>query len=277
MKKFISFIVIFISLLTFSYIFASPRCTIEYNYKGSQNIFIKLKYESNKNYFIKGFIRESDNSLKVFYSDKKISNDEKDYILIPQSMFIIPVRVILEDVSGKEKPFSDISTSQYERYIRHLYDIGKINGYKDGTFKPKSFITREEFSAMLMSVLDIQKEKFSKYSFNDIKNSWAKDEIETLYKSNIITGFKDKKGNLIFNPKGNVTFEQAIVMVVKALKLKEGSSKKIEGASYFSYKFINAAIDNKILKQSEIKSLKFTNSATREWIAFLLSRSLVRE
>jgi len=273
-KMVLTLLLMIVFIFSFKMAKADTFYSIEYFYNGGKNLRIKLWSDDNSKVYIKGFIREKDNQIKVFYSKKKMADTEQDNIEIPQSMFIIPIRVILESLDG-EIVFKDIKSSPFELFIRHLHDMGKIKGYPDETFKPKNKITREEFVSMLVNVLDIKKKKYTKYSFGDIKDSWAKDEIQLLYEMGIVNGFKDKTGKLNFNPKGNLTYEQAIVMTAKAFRLNPLQGVKSENASSWAWGYIKPMINNRILKQNDVDKQNLTSNATREWIAYLLSCSLV--
>ena len=54
--------------------------------------------------------------------------------------------------------FSDIGGHWAENYIRLASDLGYVNGYPDGTFKPNEPITRAEVATLLNNVLDRQVE-----------------------------------------------------------------------------------------------------------------------
>ena len=70
---------------------------------------------------------------------------------------------------GVEKaPFPDVpATSQFAGYIGYCVSAGIIDGYKDGTFKPKGTLTGYQFAKMLLGVVG--------YGVNDeyVGNNWA--------------------------------------------------------------------------------------------------------
>lgn len=60
------------------------------------------------------------------------------------------------DIAGKliSQLFSDIrETDWFAGTVKKLVDLGGINGYPDGTFKPNNQITRAEFTKILVSAL----------------------------------------------------------------------------------------------------------------------------
>jgi hypothetical protein len=252
---------------------ADVFCKVEYYVNGTNNMQVVLYSKTNKSYYVKGFTRDSDRQLTVYFSDKKTFSSESNSVLIPQSMFILPVRVILMPSDGSLL-FSDIKNSPYKDHILFLASIGKIDGYKDGTFKPKNIVTRQEFVKFFVNVFDIKIEKnIRKYSFSDIQNCWAKSEIETLYKMGIITGIKDKQNRLVFKPNDGVTYEQAFAILARYLKFKSTSKN---GYKSWANQYINAFVDNRLINADEIKGLKLNSFATREWVAYILSKAVFK-
>jgi len=252
---------------------ADVFCKIEYYFNGTNNMRVILYSKTNKSYYVKGFTRDSDRQVTVYFSEKKTFSSESNSVLIPQSMFLLPVRVILMPSDGSLL-FKDIKNSPYKDHILFLASIGKIDGYRDGTFKPKDNITRQEFVKLFVNVFDIKIEKnLKKYSFSDIQNCWAKSEIETLYKMGIITGIKDKQNRLLFRPNDGITYEQAIAILARYLKLKSVSKNDYKS---WANQYINAFVDNQLISTEEIKDLKLNSFATREWIAYIFSKTIFK-
>ncbi|WP_271628641.1 S-layer homology domain-containing protein [Caldicellulosiruptor sp. DIB 104C] len=252
---------------------ADVWCKVEYYYNGTNYMKVTLYSKSNKTYYVKGFTRDSDNQVSIYFSDKKNLISDTNTVLIPQSMFLMPVRVILVNSDGSPL-FSDIKDSPYKDYILYLASIGKIDGYKDGTFRPKKGVTRQEFAKLFVNVFDIKtNQSVTRYSFADIKDCWAKNEIETLAKMGILTGVKGKNGVLYFKPQEGITYEQAIAIIARYLKLEAVSKKDYKS---WANDYINAFIDNNLLSEKEINVLKLNSFATREWIAYILSKAVLR-
>lgn len=64
-----------------------------------------------------------------------------------------------------------------EDYVNVLVELGVLEGYPDGTFKPAANITREEFSVALMKGLIVLEERLlteqyaaDEYLYNEIVN-----------------------------------------------------------------------------------------------------------
>ena len=75
-----------------------------------------------------------------------------------QAAKIIAIMALGNDAASKlgaeKAPFPDVpATSQFAGYIGYCVSTGIIDGYRDGTFKPKGTLTGYQFAKMLLGVL----------------------------------------------------------------------------------------------------------------------------
>lgn len=147
------------------------------------------------------------------------------------SIFLIFMLIITSNVNYIfAADFGDLNKNHknYDAII-DLVNEKIIKGYPDGNFKPENNITRAEFSALLCRALKLDGEvdRFEKASvFKDVsKKHWAVGYINLLYSTGIINGV----GNGNFKPEDNVTYEQAIKMVVLSLGPNEQEANKLGG------------------------------------------------
>ncbi|MBE7010486.1 MAG: S-layer homology domain-containing protein [Ruminococcaceae bacterium] len=113
--------------------------------------------------------------------------------------------------------FSDVAESyQYYEAIQSLVARGVINGYEDGTFKPEATITRAEFCKMVIYALGLTNlvaNAGTDTGFPDVAaEHWAAGTIKLAANMGIVNGYDDGT----FKPQENVTYEQAVKMVVCA-------------------------------------------------------------
>ena len=106
--------------------------------------------------------------------------------------------------------------------VAMLVELGVLNGYTDGSFKPANTITRAEFSKMAYTIKfgrDDAGKLFagSASKFTDVEGNaniaWAKGYINYCANQGIIAGV----GNNKFNPNGNVTVAEAAKMLLVIL------------------------------------------------------------
>lgn len=115
--------------------------------------------------------------------------------------------------------FTDVdSSTQYSEAIYTLTKLGIINGYPNDdnttySFKPNGDITRAEFAKIITVALGIADDTVAgSTDFVDVDGHWAKPYIITAAERTIVNGFEDKT----FRPDENVTYEQAVKMIVCA-------------------------------------------------------------
>jgi GH43 family beta-xylosidase len=114
---------------------------------------------------------------------------------------------------GSEVKLTDIAGHWANTNIQKLIELGAIEGYPDGTFKPNNSITRAEFVKVLVAALKLQLK--ADKGFADTASHWAKDYIATASAYGIVHGYSDT----MFGPDDLISREQMAVMTVNAVKL----------------------------------------------------------
>ncbi len=156
-------------------------------------------------------------------------------------MLVVFTLVNLVVMPASAATFTDVTagTSVYKA-VDVLNKLGVINGYDDGTFKPDNNVTRAEFTAMLLRTRgmgSLGSTSLENPPFPDVVTpnvSWAIGNIRTAHSMGIINGYDDGT----FKPTNNVSYEEAIKMIVCALGYGEMGS---EGAAWYS-KYLTTAI-----------------------------------
>ena len=115
--------------------------------------------------------------------------------------------------------FTDVTNATpNSEAILTLTKLGVINGYANDdnttySFKPNGDITRGEFAKIITVALGAENEiATSSIQFNDIDGHWAKPYVLVAASRGIVNGFEDGT----FKPDENVTYEQAVKMIVCA-------------------------------------------------------------
>ena len=117
---------------------------------------------------------------------------------------------------------NDIEGTKYEEAIVKLAALDTIKGYEDGSFKPENTITRAELATIITFVLGLQDAadlaKETPTRFSDVKtNEWYTGYINIAANENVIAGYPDGT----FRPSENVSYSEAVTMLVNALGLKQ--------------------------------------------------------
>lgn len=90
---------------------------------------------------------------------------------------------------------------------------GYISGYTDGTFRPLSSITREEFGVMLARIINSDGKAIYLEYPSDVTAQWSKDSIAKLVSLGIISS-KD-----LYRPTDNITRYEVVEMLYNVIDL----------------------------------------------------------
>ena len=109
--------------------------------------------------------------------------------------------------------------------ISVLKSLGIVIGDEKGNLNLDKDITRAEFSTILLRLMGVSNAANTQTAtvFEDVPSShWASGVINYCYNSKIILGYGDNK----FGPDDELTFEQAVKMIVCALGYEEMATSK---------------------------------------------------
>lgn len=111
-----------------------------------------------------------------------------------------------------DNPFSDTS----EAVIIQANALGIVNGVGDGKFAPSDLVTREQAALMLSRVYTklggkIPEVAATTFADNGKVSSWARDAVAFMSSKEIVNGV----GNNNFDPQGNASIEQAMVIALR--------------------------------------------------------------
>jgi len=117
--------------------------------------------------------------------------------------------------------FTDVPDSHaYHIQIETLAQLGIINGYSDGTFRPGEPVTRQQFAKMVILAMRIGVSEDDKCLFTDVKKSsdielYPDNYVAAAARENIITGYTGPDGSL-FKPDNAITVAQMVTMGTRA-------------------------------------------------------------
>ncbi len=144
------------------------------------------------------------------------------------------------DMSGKitREEFAELAVRLYEKYtgetasagsanfsdtanpeILKAANLGLVQGVGDNKFAPGQMVTREQMATILFRALQViaPDADFTVGSVNSFADdgqveAWARDGVYFCFKNRIVTGV----GNNAFNPDGDATREQAVLVCKRA-------------------------------------------------------------
>ncbi len=128
---------------------------------------------------------------------------------------VVALTMVLGTVSFA---FTDVDTeNEIYTAVQTLSSLDILKGYEDGTFGAEKDITRAEFAAVVCRALGMEASANGAKGatqFIDVPaDHWASGYINLANGQGIVNGYGDGK----FGPEDNVTFEQAVKMLVVAL------------------------------------------------------------
>ena len=157
------------------------------------------------------------------------------------SLLIICASVVGATVSAFA--YSDTDNSSYKSSIDELSQLGIINGFEDGTFKPQENVTRAQAATMFAAALGYSDTKYKNIAtdnavFSDFTMShWAYKYADYIMRSAdivsgeincILNGFEDGT----FRPDNNMSRAEAAAIFARIISEQKG--EKISGKSDFA-------------------------------------------
>lgn len=125
------------------------------------------------------------------------------------------------DIKFQEgKRFHDTSNHWGKDYIAAATARGFVGGYKDTTFGPDDFVTREQMAIMVVKAMELEgglEVKEKEFADKEKISFWAKDYIMIAISYGIVTEYEDNS----FNPQGEAKRGEAANMIMKILEMKQ--------------------------------------------------------
>lgn len=130
-----------------------------------------------------------------------------------------------------ENPYWDVADDAwYNEYVSYLANLGVIEGYEDGTFRPEEAITRQEFATMLAQLGEVLPAGEMPFTDVSAEEQWGIDYIYTTYANGWVEGYEDGT----FRPDNWITRAEAVKMVNGYLKRVVDAST-FEGVEYHDW------------------------------------------
>ena len=115
--------------------------------------------------------------------------------------------------------------------ISTLSNMGIIDGYSDGTFRPYGKITRAQFAKIAVGFFETTTQEYQGYYSDISENAWFTNYVEAASRVGLIQGFADGT----FRPNVNITRAQACVIVNRALDRKPATEHLLPTAKMINW------------------------------------------
>lgn len=166
----------------------------------------------------------------------------------------------------KSNGFRDMGKHWSDITVGKLVELKAISGYQDGTFKPNNTVTRAEFCVMISKLFKLKSD--NEIGFEDSKDHWAKESIESLLENKVID--KNEYGSK-YEPNKNITRIEMAKMLVRAMELDKEAIEKNKNTSFADDKnipqkdkgYVIVAVEKGLIKGYPDNSFKPNGEATR--------------
>ncbi len=156
--------------------------------------------------------------------------------------------------------FKDIPAGyMYDTELKYLLENGYMKGYPSNEFKPNQSISREHAALILVKVLNLDTSNVKDPGFVDVpKNYMYYKEIAALANEGIISGRKDKNGDLRYFPKDFIKRSQMAKIFVNSFHLEGVSDRQFQDVkpTYWAYDDIQALVASGIATGYNATSFK---------------------
>lgn len=183
------------------------------------------------------------------------------------------ILVITPEQTQAASSFKDVSTSDthYESILK-LSELGIVNGFKDGTYKPKADVTRGQVAQLLAKILKLDTENPKDPGFTDVsKSNGYYGAIAALKEAKIIDGYEDKT----FRTNEKVSRAHLAKMISTALKISPKNNETLPFTDVELFKDeIKALYDFGITLGMSKTTFAPNKNVTRGEVASFLYRAL---
>ncbi len=196
---------------------------------------------------------------------------QKIKLLIITSLILVTPRIVTANT------YNDLpKVNRNYTAVEYLSEIGIINGYPDGSFKPDNPVNRVEFLKLVLESSEVKTDVSDPTGFPDVKNDqWYSKYVRKAYKEGWIEGYPDGT----FKPEQSINKVEALKIIGQIQKWKTPENPETSPfmdidldewyAPYISY-----AKDKNYLEETTINFIPETKYS-RAKISELLFRSFI--
>ena len=157
----------------------------------------------------------------------------------------------------------DVDGTDYESAVEALVELGIVNGYEDGTYRPEQNVSRAEMAKLLVVAAGLEpaaKLAEGATKFADVNGGWASGYVNVAAEYGYVMG--DPDGN--FRPDDTVSYAEAATMALRVL----GYKSVVEAKGTWPTNYIAKAEDLELLE--DITYTSYSDGAARGNVAILI-------
>ncbi len=185
--------------------------------------------------------------------------------------------VVVPSTPVETGKFVDLGNHQWAKdAIEKLADQGIIKGVTANTFAPANNITRADYAALIVRLFDLSSDNAENFSDVDASDYFAA-ELAVARNTGVVAG----KGNNMFAPRENISRQDMMVMIYRAMTALEIELKSdvqaevsdLDAVSDYAKEAVSALMASGIVNGKNGKVDPMAN-ATRAEVAVMLERIL---
>jgi hypothetical protein len=174
-------------------------------------------------------------------------------------------------VADNNVDFEDLSLTDYwaAKKVQRLGNLGIIGGTSATTYSPSALITRAQFATLATKMMQYDNVT-PETTFSDVDASeWYTPYVNAALDFGLMTG----RGNGVFDPDGEITQQEILIVLSKILEAKgveTGSEEsdssmayKVSSASSWATDYVKNAVSNGALTDMPLSSIHLDQAATR--------------
>ncbi len=206
--------------------------------------------------------------------------------LISFSLVVIMTVTLL--FAGNQQIFAqttmaDLDGHWAKDYVQRLVNLGAINGYPDGTFRPNNTISRAAFIKVLCGVMDMK--PIEKSYFEDTDGHWASGYIAAAVEAGLIRMedflfvSDDTTVGYYYHPDQNITREEIAVISTRALgdefkAINSGKSNFADSSQIQEYNqgYVSVCVEQGIINGYPDNTFGPLKGATRAEASVVIGR-----
>ncbi len=143
------------------------------------------------------------------------------FIVLALALCLVVSSVSLVSAASDTLILSDIAGNWAEEDIQAYVELGYLNGYPDGTFRPENQMTRAEFAKVINLAMGYTTKSDDIYEYEDVnEDAWYYDALAIALDAGYMIGTSETT----MDPDSYVTKEQAFIMVNRIIGMPEGDS-----------------------------------------------------
>ncbi len=138
-------------------------------------------------------------------------------VLARQQVAYGEILVATSHLIAQALPFADVDPNAwYYEYVLELYELGVIEGYADGLFRPAQNVSRAEALKIILLTADVNVGNGITNQFSDVPpGSWYMKYIAYAVDNGIVEGY----GDGTFKPDQNITRAEITKLIVEIFEL----------------------------------------------------------